>query len=90
LDLAIDENKILINECYNYKKEDHQSIALVPIFSGSENIGFLQLSDKRREMFKAEDIEFFEKIGNMIGVAFKRIRNENKLRENEIFLKKTK
>jgi signal transduction histidine kinase/CheY-like chemotaxis protein len=56
---------------------------LIPLYSGIEIIGLLQLNDKRPEMLSLETIGFLEKTGNMIGMAFKRIQNENKIKENE-------
>lgn len=63
--------------------EGYESVAMIPLYSGSEIIGLLQLNDKRTDMLSLEMIRFFEKTGNTIGIAFNRIQNEVKIRENE-------
>ncbi len=68
--------------------EGYESVALIPLYSGKEIIGLLQLNDKRPDMFSAEMIEFFEKTGNTIGIAFNRIQNENKIKESDQYLKR--
>ncbi|MDF1549471.1 MAG: PAS domain S-box protein, partial [Bacteroidales bacterium] len=67
---------------------DDNSVALIPLYSGNDIIGILQLSDKRPDMFSIDTIRYLESIGKTIAIAFKRIKNENKIRNNEQFLKK--
>lgn len=67
---------------------DDNSVALIPLYSGNDIIGILQLSDKRPDMFSIDTIHYLESIGKTIAIAFKRIKNENKIRNNEQFLKK--
>ena len=69
-------------------REGYKSVALIPLHSGKEIIGLLQLNDKRPDMFSYEMIHFLEEIGNTIGIAFGRIQSENKIRESEQNLKK--
>ncbi len=64
--------------------EGYESVALIPLRSGKEVIGLLQLNDRRRGVFESEElIRFFEGIGASIGVSFSRNLAEDKLRENE-------
>ncbi|MDP4208212.1 MAG: ATP-binding protein [Bacteroidota bacterium] len=77
-----------LGTCNRSSTENWESIALVPLYSGEKIIGLLQMNDKRLDMFSLENIEFFEEIGNTIGIAFNRIQNENKIRESEEALKK--
>ena len=57
----------------------YESVALVPIRSGKEIIGLLQLNDHRKDMFTEELIPFFERIGSSIGIAIMRNKAENEL-----------
>jgi len=52
----------------------YESVALVPLRSGGEVIGLLQLNDKRRDRFTLEMIKFFEGLGASIGIAIQRRR----------------
>lgn len=59
------------------------SVALIPIHSGEEIIGLLQLNDKQPNKFTLDSIQFFEKIGSAIGVAIKRMLYEEKIKVSE-------
>lgn len=61
--------------------EGFESVALIPLRSGDEIIGLLQLNDRRKNVFTKEDIQFFENLGNSIGIAIERSRNEKHLRQ---------
>ncbi len=79
---------LLENDLYAYtlnrcKSEGFESLALIPLHSGKEVIGLLQLSDHRRGIFNEEWIRFFEKIGASVGIALNRKRAEDALRESE-------
>jgi len=63
--------------------EGYESVALIPIHSGDEVIGLLQFNDKRTNRFTIELIEFFEKVGTTIGIAFKRMHAEKVIKESE-------
>jgi PAS domain S-box-containing protein len=80
--------EIQTKTCNRCSSEGYESIALIPLYSAKEIIGLLQLNDKRAGMFSLEMIQFFEKTGNSIGIAYTRIKNENKIKENEQNLKK--
>ncbi|MDY6934554.1 MAG: PAS domain S-box protein [Spirochaetota bacterium] len=49
--------------------EGYESVALIPLRSGSEIIGLLQLNDKQKYKFTPEMITFFEKIVESIAIA---------------------
>ncbi len=52
----------------------YESVALIPLRSGKEIIGLLQLNDRRRDRFTPEMIRFLEGLGASIGIAFARDR----------------
>lgn len=56
--------------------EGYESMALVPLRVGHENIGLLQLNDKRRGRFTPEIIAFYEELGQAIGIALSRQQAE--------------
>jgi PAS domain S-box-containing protein len=63
--------------------EGFESMALIPLKSGSEIIGILHLADKRKNLFNTSNILYFESIGSSIGIALKRLQDEENLRLNE-------
>jgi PAS domain S-box-containing protein len=62
------------NRCAN---DGYQSVALVPLRSEEEIIGLLQFNDKNPNKITEDMIHFFEKLGSSIGIAFKRMNEEN-------------
>ncbi|MGC8659975.1 MAG: GAF domain-containing protein [Desulfomonilaceae bacterium] len=66
------------NRC---NSEGYKSVALIPLRSGNEIIGLLQLNDSRKNCFTENMIRFFEGLGASIGILIERIRNEKLLRE---------
>lgn len=60
-------------------EEGYESVALIPLMSGSEIIGLLQLNDKRRSLLSLEFIQFMEEIGSSIGIALERIHEAEEL-----------
>jgi PAS domain S-box-containing protein/putative nucleotidyltransferase with HDIG domain len=68
------------NRC---NSEGYESVALIPLRSGDEVIGLLQLNDSRRDSFTIGMIQFFEGIGATIGIAVARKRAAEVLRESE-------
>jgi PAS domain S-box-containing protein len=69
------------NRC---NKEGYESVALVPLRSGDDAIGLLQLNDHRPGRFTPEMIRFFEGLAAGICIAFLRKRAVEKLgRERE-------
>ena len=63
--------------------EGYESVALIPLRTGDEIIGLLQLNDCRRDQFTLEMIRFFEGLGASIGIAISRKRTEEQLRKSE-------
>jgi PAS domain S-box-containing protein len=57
--------------------EGYESVALIPICSGNEIVGLLQLNDQKTNRFSLDMIEFFEDIASSIGIAFSRLQNNN-------------
>ncbi len=57
------------NRC---NSEGYESVAVIPLRSGDEIIGLLQINDRRRNQLTAEMIWFFEGLGVSIGIALSR------------------
>ena len=66
------------NRCHG---EGYESVALIPLRSGEEVIGLLQLNDKMPNRFTLTMILFFEEIGSTLGIAFSRMEAERKNQE---------
>jgi PAS domain S-box-containing protein len=64
------------NRC---NKAGYESVALIPLRSGEEIVGLLQLNDTRRGLFTEEMIHFLEEIGASIGIGLARIRSEQEV-----------
>ncbi|MCX5856122.1 MAG: PAS domain S-box protein, partial [Deltaproteobacteria bacterium] len=67
-----DRQALTRNRC---NSEGYESVALIPLRSGDETIGLLQLNDSRRDSLTIEMIRFFEGIGATIGIAVARKRS---------------
>ncbi|MHC4239115.1 MAG: histidine kinase [Planctomycetota bacterium] len=65
------------NHC---NRAGYESVALIPLRSGPEIVGLLQLNDHRKERFTTEMIRFFERIGDSIGIALARIKAEEDIK----------
>lgn len=67
----------------------YESVALIPLRSGDEIVGLLQLNDTRRGRFTSETIRFFEEIGASIGIGLARMRDvaEREHAERELHLR---
>jgi len=57
-----------------------ESVALIPLRSGEQIIGLLQLNDRRPGRFELDLIRFFEGIGASVGIALARINDLNQIR----------
>jgi len=57
-------------------KAGYESVALIPLRSGDQVVGLLQLNDSRPGRFTTEVIRFLEEIGASIGIALARIAAE--------------
>ena len=63
--------------------DGYKSVALIPLRSGGETIGLLQLNDHRPDRFALDQIEFLEGLGASIGIALKRKQAEEDLQASE-------
>lgn len=63
--------------------EGYESVALIPLKSGDEVIGLLQLNDKRPDRFTKDGIHFFEGIAASIGIAIDRRLSAERIRLDE-------
>ncbi len=61
----------------------YRSVALIPIYSGGQTIGLLQLNDPQPNFFTLKDIKFLEEISTTIGIAITRRRANIALQESE-------
>ena len=75
-----DRQALTRNRC---NSEGYESVALIPLRTGGEIIGLLQLNDRRPNQFTPEIIRFFEGLGASIGIALSRKRAAAALRESE-------
>jgi PAS domain S-box-containing protein len=71
------------NRCHY---EGYESVALIPLQTGDEIIGLLQLNDRRRNRFTLEMIHFFEGLGASIGIALTRIHAVEELKQSKALL----
>ncbi len=64
----------------------YESVALIPIKVKDDNIGLIQINDKRKDLFKEEMIEYLEMIGEQVGLAIQNSMIYTKLNKalNEI------
>jgi GAF domain-containing protein len=65
----------------------YKSIALIPVRSGGEIIGLLQLNDRRAGMLTHEMVRFFEGLDDQIGITLKRKQAEEALERERDILK---
>ncbi|MHC4646931.1 MAG: PAS domain-containing protein [Planctomycetota bacterium] len=64
------------NHC---NRAGYESVALIPLRSGAEIVGLLQLNDRRTGCFNSDMIRFFEDISASIGIALARINAEQEI-----------
>jgi PAS domain S-box-containing protein len=58
--------------------EGYESVALIPLRSGQETIGLLQLNDRRKGLLTPGFVHFLEGIGSSIGVALVNLRRQER------------
>jgi len=61
-------------------QDGYESVALIPLRSGEQVIGLLQLNDRRRGMLDIETVRFFEVMGASVGIALARINDTEQIR----------
>jgi PAS domain S-box-containing protein len=59
--------------------EGYESVALIPLALGGQQLGLLQLNDRRRGMFSSEQIELWEHLAARLALALARTRAEEGL-----------
>jgi PAS domain S-box-containing protein len=64
----------------------YESVGLIPLRSGNEIIGLLQLNDHRKNVFNEATMPFFERMGSSIGIAIMRNKVKKELKELNIEL----
>jgi len=64
----------------------YESVALIPLRHDGEIFGLLQLNDRKEGVFTAEGIEFYEGVGESIGIALARKKTEEELSGKEKLL----
>jgi PAS domain S-box-containing protein len=64
-------------------REGYESIALIPLKSGAETIGLLQINDRRKGLITQNLVSFLEETGASIGFALAKAEQEGILRESE-------
>jgi GAF domain-containing protein len=65
------------NRCVH---DGYLSVALIPVRSGSEIIGLLQLNDHREGQLTEDIVRFFESLDDQIGLTIKRMQAEQELK----------
>ncbi len=66
------------NRC---NQEGYESVALIPLRQKNEIIGLLQLNHQQQDAFTLTMIEFFEQLGNAIGLALRQQTKEEQLHQ---------
>jgi PAS domain S-box-containing protein len=65
------------------KREEFESFALIPLWSGETTFGFLQFGDRRKEFFTPELIAKLERVADHVAVALEKHLAKEALRESE-------
>lgn len=68
------------NRC---NSEGYESVALIPLQSGEERFGLLQLNDRRKGRFSASDISLWERLAGNLAAALSKFRAEEALQKSE-------
>jgi len=61
------------NRCF---RGGYESVALIPLRSGNETLGLLQLSDRRRDRFTEENLKLLERLAGSLSIAIMQRRAE--------------
>ncbi|MEI6900025.1 MAG: PAS domain S-box protein, partial [Bacteroidota bacterium] len=67
------------NRCH---RDGYESVALIPLRSGSQPFGLLQFNDHRPNCFTAALIASFEKMADYISIALLQFQTEQKVKES--------
>jgi PAS domain S-box-containing protein len=63
--------------------EGYESVALLPLHAGEEQLGLLQLNHRQRDRFAPEDIALWERLADHLSVALAKLQAEESLLESE-------
>ncbi|HYA43661.1 MAG TPA: PAS domain S-box protein, partial [Syntrophobacteraceae bacterium] len=63
--------------------DGYESVALIPLSSGDDRLGLLQLNDRRKDRFSPEDIALWERLARYLAVTLAKINAQDLLRESE-------
>jgi PAS domain S-box-containing protein len=63
--------------------EGYESVALIALRVGEERSGLLQLNDRRKDRFTAEDVALWERLAGYLAVALAKFQAEELLRGSE-------
>lgn len=66
--------------------EGYESVALLPLHVGDQQLGLLQLNDKRKDRFTLETIALWERLADYLAIALAQLRAEEDLREANVEL----
>jgi PAS domain S-box-containing protein len=66
--------------------EGYESVALIPLRSGGEQLGLLQLNDKRKACFNLEKISLWERLGDYLSVTLSKFRTQEVVRQMNVKL----
>ena len=69
--------------------EAYETVALIPLYSGNDIIGLLQLNDFSKDRLTPDKINFFEEFAGSIAIAIMRTRLQMELVEHKDNLEKT-
>jgi PAS domain S-box-containing protein len=72
------------NRCHG---EGYESVALIPLCSGGERLGLVQLNDTRPGRFTAARIALWERLADYLAVAIAKARAEEALHVSEALLR---
>jgi PAS domain S-box-containing protein len=73
------------NRCHG---EGYESVALIPLVSGDERLGLIQLNDKRKAFFTIETIEFWERLASYLSVTLSKFTAEENVRQMNVDLER--
>ena len=62
--------------------EGYESVALIALRAGQQNLGLLQLNDRRKGRFSRESIALWERLAGYLAVALAKLRAEDELRSS--------
>jgi PAS domain S-box-containing protein len=67
------------NRCHG---EGYESVALIALRVGQQNLGLLQLNDRRQGRFSPESIALWERLAGYLAIALAKVRADDELRRS--------